>query len=790
MRAQDLAALEFETVLTEVARHAASAAGREACLDLRPRSGLAAVREEIARVGDLLALLSEYGSPLSGNFPDIRPHLTEARTIGARLAATDLLEIAHVLVVTRDVEAYLRKHAAGRPLLRRSLDRLHALPDLDARLGAALDEDGGLRDDASPALRSIRRELRSLRTEIEARLSRLFRGSAADRVFADQYVTVRNGRFVVPVRAQSQSSVAGIVQDRSSSGETLFVEPLFAVEPNNRLTIAAREEAEEEARILAELTRLVGTMADALDESFASLVDLDTVAARARFALHHEGTCPDIAEPGAGGLLRRARHPLLVLTGRPVTPIDLELDPDRRLLILTGPNTGGKSVGLKTLGLAALMAQSGIPILAEAGAQLPLFDGVWTDIGDQQNVADDLSTFSGHVRNLAEVLAAAGSASLVLLDEPGTGTDPEDGAALARVLLEALMERGTRVLATTHFQAVKVFALESERASVATVDFDPETFSPRYRLVYGNIGPSLGLAMARRLGFPETLLTHAETERGTLAQRLGTAVERLESARRRYEDEAGALDAERARLRKRENESEALLAELRDKKKRRWADELGEAKRFAEELRSEGRRLLAEARRDPAKMARRLHQAGVDQAARVERRREELRDDRPHPESRPDTTLAPGDEVEILDNGLRGTLVSLAGARAQVARGNVRFDVPAGRLRRVAAATQPRPARTTPHGLRRTPSAPEGAGPAHEINLVGKRVGRALEELETFLDRAALDDRSVVRIVHGHGSGALRRAVREYLADCAYVARYEEADPHAGGSGATIAHLR
>lgn len=791
MRAKDLETLEFETLLGELARHAASSAGKQACCALRPETTASRVRDELTRVADLIAITEEEPIPL-GDFPDIRHHLAESRTIGARLSGSELLEVASALAAIRIVRSYLRANAGSRPSLLRSVGSLHALPELDAKLADALDEEGNLRDDASPALRAVRRELRQLRAEIEARLGRLFRQSSSDRVFADEYVTVRNGRFVVPVRATSQSELQGIVQDRSSSGETLFVEPLFAVEGNNRLLIAAREEAEEEARILTEITQMVGEFADALEEAFGALVDLDTVAARARFAGKHGAICPRIDDETRAVALRQARHPLLVLTDRTVTPIDIELDAETKLLVLTGPNTGGKSVALKTLGLSALMAQSGIPILSEPGASMPLFDGVWTDIGDQQNVAGDLSTFSGHVRNLGEILDASGPSSLVLLDEPGTGTDPEDGAALARVLLKNLMDRGTRVLATTHFQTVKVFALGADGATVATVDFDPDTFSPRYRLVYGSIGPSHGIAMARRLGLPEDLLDAAEAERGELAQNLGDAVSRLESERRRYEEDSQELRGERERLRKLQAEHEGLAKELRDKKKKKWADELGEAKRFAEELKSEGRRLLAEARRDPRSAARRLHQAGLEQSAKVEARRAAVLHEAPGgaPAS-PPTTLSPGDEVEIVGNGVRGKLVKIAGERAQIERGSIRFDVPAKQLRRLGGVNPRPPAVRGPsHFVQRAAREADDAGSSMELNLVGARVARALARLESFLDRASLDDKSFVRIIHGHGSGALRSAVREYLAESPYVTRFEEAEGSAGGSGATIAHLR
>jgi DNA mismatch repair protein MutS2 len=672
------------------------------------------------------------------------------------------------------------------------LDVLHPLPELDRLLSSTLDDEGEVRDDASPTLRSLRRELRELRADIERRLGRLAQQSSSA-ALADTYVTVRNGRYVVPVRAQSASRLAGIVQDRSTSGETLFVEPLFAVEHNNRLLIAAREEAQEVARILAETTAAVGAHRDALAESFDALTQLDCLGARVAFARRHRAVCPRLDE----GVVRlgNARHPLLELTGRAVTPIDVVLDVDTRLLVISGPNTGGKSVALKTLGLAALMVQSGIPVLADRDSTLPVFDGVWTDIGDPQNVAGDLSTFSGHVRNLGEILTSATGRSLVLLDEPGTGTDPEDGAALARTLLEELVRRRARVLATTHFQSVKAFALSYPGARVAAVDFDPETFAPRYRLIERSIAPSLGLEMARRLGFPPALVEAAERERGSLGVDLATAARALEDERRSYEQLAQETATERAALEAARTRYEELAQELAVQKKRRWADELGAARRFADDLRREGQRMLDEARQRPNELGRQLRDAAAEQRTRIGAQERALAaaagaDAAP---SGPQPRV--GDEVQVTGSELRGRLESVSGDRAQVSRGGIRFDVRLSQLRRIGG---PQNARATTVRIAVAPSSENEPGPETalpgialmELNLVGSRVRPALTQLESFLDRATLENVGIVRIIHGMGSGALRDAVREYLGSSPYVARFAQADRREGGGGATIAWLR
>ena len=793
MRPVDLANLEFPRLLEAVARHAASASGREACLALEPETSPAVVREELARVDELRAITEDEPAPL-GDFPDVRPSLAVSGTPGARLSGRELLEIAGILGTVRQLRAFLRSRAPDGSLLLQFLDVLHPLPDLDRLLASTLDDEGEVRDGASPALRTLRRELRELRAEIERRLGRLAQQSAST-ALADTYVTVRNGRYVVPVRAQAASRLAGIVQDRSASGETLFVEPLFAVEHNNRLLIAEREEAQEVARILAEITSAVGASRDALEESFAALTRLDCLAARVAFARRHRAVCPRLDE----GVIRlgSSRHPLLELTGRAVTPIDVVLDADTHLLVVSGPNTGGKSVALKTLGLAVLMAQSGIPVLADRDSTLPVFDGVWTDIGDPQNVAGDLSTFSGHVRNLGEILGGATARALVLLDEPGTGTDPEDGAALARTLLEELVRRRAHVLATTHFQSVKAFALSFAGARVAAVDFDPETFAPRYRLIEGSIAPSLGLEMARRLGFPSALVDAAERERSRLGVDLATAARALEDERRRYEQRAGEAAEERAALESARTRHEDLARELAVQKKRRWADELGAARRFAEELRREGQRMLDEARQKPQDLGRQLRDVATAQRSRIGEQERALAAAGAAIEARTPPGPQPrvGDEVQVAGSELKGRLESVSGGRAQVSRGGIRLDVPFAQLRRIGGPRNAG-AKTVRIAIAPAPAgepAPETALPGIallELNLVGSRVQAALAQLESFLDRATLENVGIVRIIHGMGTGALRDAVREYLGSSPYVSRFAQADRREGGGGATIAWLR
>jgi DNA mismatch repair protein MutS2 len=789
MRASDLDTLELPGLLAAVARHAASEAGAEACRARKPRTERHAVESELFRVTETREALREDASPL-GSFPDIRPLLANACTEGFVLETESCLEILQTLALTDQMRTWLRSRAAGKPKLLTTAQGLHPLPALTELLDRCLDPEGGLRDEASPELRAIRKRLRALRSGLEARLGKLLQKSSHETTFADQFVTVRNGRFVLPVRAGQASSLPGIVQDRSSSGETLFVEPLSSVEDNNQLLLALREELEEEVRILAAITVEIGDHSETLRTNLETLVDLDGLFARVAFGRAHDGICPTISDREI--LLPGARHPLLVMTDRAVTPVDIELDPDTDLLVITGPNTGGKSVALKTLGLSALMVQCGIPILAAAEARLPLFDQIFTDIGDRQNVADDLSTFSGHVKNLGEILSAASAASLVLLDEPGTGTDPEDGAALARVLLDELASRGSRTLATTHFQTVKVAALAHPRTRVAAVDFHPESFAPKYRLVYDSVGPSLGLPMARRLGLSDALVRRAEQERSEATADLSTALEKLEQQRRQLETETAETIATRVELRAIQAEQGRLVRELKEKKQRKWADELGAARRFAEELRREGRKLLDEAKQRPGESARPLMDLARTQRKAIAEASAEQTSSAP---ARTGSEELPrvGDQVRVRSNGLVGELLEVESDRARIGRGKIRFDVSLEQIEKIGgpAGKSSPPSQGGFRVQRATPRADsDEMSSSIELNLIGERVKPALAKLEDFLDRQALESRETVRVVHGHGTGALRRAVQEQLTISPHVDHFTEAPQNQGGTGATIVYLR
>ena len=470
MRPRDLLALQFDQVRERLAEGAHSPAGKAACRLLEPCGEHAIVARALEAAWQSFRLLEQYGAPPLTDFPDIRPALRTAVHEGFVLDGASLLAVRAVLETAQRTRAFLKNHVATFPSLAGLPEHLTPLPALHATLVRAIDAHGEVTDEASEELAELRRTLRQLREKLTRRLDDLVARPGMADVVADRYVTLRNNRFVVPIKTAAAGQFDGVVQDRSISGETMFIEPLFAVELNNRLLLAAKEEERLVRRILADLTELVRTEHDGLSASFAALVEIDVLFARAAFAQRYRCTQPVLDDDEI--VLHQARHPLLLFGARPVTPTDIVMPRGKSVLVITGPNTGGKTVALKTAGLLALMAQSGVLIPAGEGSRLPCFRAIYTDVGDEQSIERNLSTFSAHVVNLTEILAQPAGPALVLLDEPGVGTDPDDGAALGIGMIQALAGAETRIIVSTHYSAIKLFALSDDRCVTAAVDFE------------------------------------------------------------------------------------------------------------------------------------------------------------------------------------------------------------------------------------------------------------------------------------------------------------------------------
>jgi DNA mismatch repair protein MutS2 len=758
--------------------------GRDRALTAEPLVEPIAIRSALGLTGEARRTIERGGDLPLPALLDVSPLLERVRVPGTVADGNELVSLLPLLDAAPRLVAHGRAVRDVAPGIATLTDRLPRLPELRDAIGGALDQDGAVVDDASPRLAGLRRDVRQRRRRLVQDLERMLVGPA----FAERFVTLRHGRYVIPLRAEARGRIRGIVHDRSQSGQTLFVEPDHAVDANNELVELAREEAEEVARILAALSEAVRGRLDDLETLVRAIAELDWIFARASAAERMRATPPAIGNADRGVSLRAARHPLLVAQSwqdpsRAVVPVDIELGAERPLLVITGPNAGGKTVALKTLALSALMAQVGCHIPADDGSRLPLFDSIHAIIGDDQSVAENLSTFSAFVKQVRDILAEAGPGTLVLLDELGAGTDPDEGAALAQAILEALDTSGALVVASTHLEPLKTFATTYPRARNASVEFDAERLAPTFRLRYDRPGQSYALAIAGRLGLPRELIARAEARRSAHAARMSELLRRL--------DEDAKIEASRAlAIEASESEAAARLAAARDME----AKAESRARQVVDRAKAEAVALLADVRR--------VVNAEWERLRRAERSRRTLDESRRHvgeavarivgtpaPEALSGAAVfspAPGTRVKAEHLGLRGEIVSIAGNTATVRSGSVTVRVPVGALRPMEEPA----AGSIPAAPPRTITVPAKHDMSGELHLLGRTTDEARDLVEAYLDDAFLAGLAQVRLVHGKGTGALRKAVRELLATHPLVETFRDGEPGEGGAGATVAQLK
>jgi len=795
MNQHALGVLEFSAALDLVAGYASSALGAERMRELRPSADRAWIEREHGRVAAVRTIVEGEAAWRPQRTIDIRSALARLRVEGASLSATDLLSVRNFLCASRLSAESLRNDkmpAVSLAMIRAEIDAHVIARNEEKALENAIDDDGNVKDDASSTLRRIRRELRGTQGEIVRMLERIVARLEPRFQVPDMSVSVRNGRFVIPVRREARSAVGGIVHDTSSTGGTLFIEPPAAVEAGNRIRELEAEELREIDRILAELSESIRPLRAAMSDALEAMIVLDSLYARARFAQKLGCGVIEFSDPSAGFSILGGRHPLLVAQGIAVVAFDLELAPEERTLLISGPNTGGKTVLLKSLGLFAAMAQSGVPVPVSDKSRLAIFDDVYADVGDEQSISSSLSTFSAHLKNLAEVLRSATLQSLVLIDELGSGTDPVEGAALGGAILEALTKRRSLSVATTHLGALKELATEVEGVVNASLQFDSVALAPTYRLIKGIPGRSYGLSIARRLSLPEDVLQSAEA--------------RLPTGERDINALLAELETREQKLGERESESAAIAEDVRTRAHRVAEREtaLRERERTAErDARREARRLLLDARAEVDRTIRELKEssaaAAADEAAREARRRMEqlaategkaladLEDETRVEAATSASVSGPvgtGDFVSVSTMGGRtARVVELRDRDAVVAFGSVKMTVP-----RIALE----PARR-PDGGERIQVAIRGDIPEveakSEIDLRGLRAAEIEDVVMQAVDSAVRADLKSLRIIHGKGTGALRERVAEMLRKESRVSSFRLGAWNEGGAGVTVADL-
>lgn len=781
-----LLTLEFPKVLERLARHTAFAVSRGMALAARPQTDLAAIQGLLAEAAEARALIEEEPKLSIGGARDVREALDDAER-GLVLTPGALLDIKSTLVAARTMQRRFTDMDEQAPHLASIAASLPQPSGLVDAISQAISATGDILDSASPELNSIRSRLAVTHDRLLDKMNKLLTSAGLARHLQEPIITQREGRYVLPIKAESRGKVKAVVHDQSSSGATLFVEPLAVVDLNNEWRELQLAERDEEQRILKALSALVAEQAADVDAAMLGLAQLDYAFARARYAIQIGATeielvtmKPAKGNPHPGLVLRLfgARHPLL--DPKTVVPLDVDLHPQNYCLVITGPNTGGKTVTLKTVGLMALMAQSGMQAPVAAGSQMSVFAAVYADIGDEQSIEQSLSTFSGHITKIVRILDEADQRSLVILDELGAGTDPQEGAALARALLDHLVGRGISTLVATHYPELKAYAHATEGVVNASVEFNLETLAPTYHLTVGLPGRSNALAIAKRLGLREDVI---EAARGTidpdelkaedLLNEIHRERDRAREALQRAEQAQHVAEAHRRQLAERleaiEDERIEVLGQARE-----------ESEQALEALRSEINRLRTELARAHLPLDE-LQQLSAEAEA-LEAAIETPPQRQVVPESAPSRPLRLGDMVMVRTLGQRGIVTALGKQEAEVQIGALRarariteLELAAQEVVEPAAAREP------------VTTAPRVESPGAEVSLRGQRYEEAFANLDRYLDQAYAAGLPFVRIIHGKGTGQLRTMVRDELGKRRYVRRYEEAQPHEGGEGVTVA---
>jgi DNA mismatch repair protein MutS2 len=790
MDAHSLRVLEFQAVLDCLAAEAASVLGRQRATALAPSADVDLVAQRLAETGEARALLLR--SPVAGmeRAADIRAALARAGIVGARLSPPDLLAVADTLEAAELARQALRLPDLNLPRLSALSAGLRPPPALWRAIRRCILPDGTVADAASPALARLRTQARAAREAVREHLQGLLGSPGLQPVIAEPVITLRNDRYVIPVLPGYRTHVAGIVQDQSGSGHTLFLEPLSAVEQNNAVRRLEREAEAEADRILGELTGAVGASGEEIGATVETLADLDLILAKARLADRWRAQEP-VVGPDGPLRLRDARHPLLLESRRrkgnvgeeEVVPIDVPLEPSASVLVVTGPNAGGKTVALKTVGLLALMAQAGLHIPAASDSRLPVFGGIYADIGDEQSIAQDLSTFSAHISRLTAILRVADAHSLVLIDEIGAGTDPGEGAALGNAILETLASRGSHVVATTHLDGIKAFVAQEPRMINGAVEFDLDRMRPGYKLHIGFPGRSFAIDVASRLGIPPSIVHRAREFVGDSGAGVDTLLDRLHALESRRSEDAAEAAREREAAASAREDVDRLGRELRERVTALRAQARQRIAEIAAEARRRIEAAVAEIKRGaPAHPARQV----VDQLGDLpDAALAELSTGLPESVTpAPLEEVAPGQRVRIRDLGHVGAVL-----RAADAQGMVEVQLPLGKVRvRLADLTSagpPVPRREATVSW----TAGVGDGLSAEINVIGCTVEEAAQRIERYLGDATLGGLSRVRIIHGKGTGRLRRGIAALLQEHPLVAGFQLASFDEGGAGATIVEL-
>ncbi|MBM2841523.1 MAG: mutS2 [Bacteroidetes bacterium] len=777
--------LEFDKVLQRVQRYATSEPGKELLSGTTFSISASEIKNELSCVSEVKSLIEAEGYlPIEGTHP-VRGSIQKSGVEGAILQPREVLHVGLTMKTAKTMRAFLAKQQSQIMLVWQIAEPLHVDSVLIYNIERAIDESGAVKATASKELQSIRHAINEKYDQLRKRLEAILK-SVSDQGFSqDDIITTREGRMVIPVKAEHKNRVQGFIHSASSSGATVFIEPSDTLETNNDIRSLQFQEQREVERILKELTLQIGEQREQLLNNLNILARLDALQAKAKYSIEVLGVQPGITESGPTKLVQ-SRHPILLMIHgyQGTVPLDLELGGEYNTLVISGPNAGGKSVAMKCVGLIVLMTQAGLHIPASDQSVLRVFKKIFVDIGDEQSIENDLSTFSSHLRNLRQIALEADAESLVLIDEIGSGTDPAEGGAIAAAMLETLTKRGSNTIATTHHGALKVFAYETDGVENGAMEFDQATLTPTYRFKAGIPGSSYALEMADRLGFDKDLLVRAREVLGDRQTRLEGLITELEASAQRYRREMDELREEKTRV-------DGLVSQYESK----IASQSKELKEIKRKALDEAREIVDNANTVIERSVREIKETGADKSALKAVRREvaDLKQnlDAEHDSISAETMVAPeepigvGTKVQLKSGGEVGEVKSISpdGKSAVVVFGIVKMKVPVSDLRATSErqSQRPRDLYLQPEKLERTPT---------DIDLRGMNGEEALPLVDKFIDTATLAGLHRIDIIHGKGTGALRKKVTEFLSNHPRVKSFRLGEWNEGGTGATVVELK
>ena len=785
MNERALRVLEFTKIRDILAAYALSEPGKQRCLALVPLDDFQDVNKALDETEEAVATLAYVGGNPLISFNDVSEYLSLAEK-GATLSQKALLSVAETLRAARAARSALVTEKENTPLITAMASRLQPLRQLETDITEAILSEDEISDHASPALLDIRRHIRQANDRIREKLNAMAHGAGYSKYLMESIVTVRGGRYVLPVKAEYRANVPGLVHDQSATGATLFIEPLAVVELGNELKEWHMKERDEIERILTALSTQVADGAGLISQNLAILASLDFIFAKGMLAREMDCVRPKMNEEGKINLVR-VRHPLIPRDQ--VVPCSLWLGEEFTSLIITGPNTGGKTVTLKTLGLMTLMAQSGLHIPGALGTELSTFEEVYADIGDEQSIEQSLSTFSSHMTNIVSIMNAVTPRDLALFDELGAGTDPTEGAALAQVILNALLKIGTRTAATTHYSELKAYALSTKGVENASVEFDVATLRPTYRLSIGVPGKSNAFEISRRLGLPEYLIEEAKDLLSHDAIRFEDVIANAEYHRQIAEKERELAEQARAETVRLRNEAEKLYRDMEEKKDASNRKAKEEARRIVEKARRDSEQILYDLKRMKKEGSAPDHEVNALKK-RLEEGIDSLSEGLKQPTgnlAEPPKTVKVGDIVEITHLNTKGTVLSLPDAKGEVQlqAGIMKLKAHLSQLRLVQ---EEKPKKKVSSVSVQTGAAMRTVGLSCDVR--GMALDEALDEVEQYLDEAVLAGLHEVTIVHGKGTGILREGIQKHLKSYPHVKSYRRGKYGEGEEGVTVVELK